>query len=305
MRAFALFWQQVFPAAVLAVMLTLLFCPHITQAQNRSSFFVAPSGDPNRPSAAQHSPQSSPQRAAASTTGKTSSDAPSGPEKILFDQLNESRVLTGLSPLRWDANLAAAARKHCALLVQHDALSHQFPGEEGLQQRLNDAGVEFSAAAENVAMAPTADEIHYEWMHSPPHRANILDPKLTVVGIATMQGNKGVYAVQDFVLAVEKMNLGEQEEKIRTLIGAAGLHTADNPERTQWSDARKTCQMAHDYAGKPAFVARFDTSDLNKLPPELQKSLTSGKYHVAAVGACSAPNDAAGFTNFRFAVLLY
>lgn len=207
--------------------------------------------------------------------------------------------------MRWDANLAAAARKHCALMVQHDALSHQFPGEAGLQQRLNEAGAEFSVAAENIAMAPTAEEIHYEWMHSPPHRANILDPQLTAVGIATMRGNKGIYAAEDFALAIEPMTLGEQEEQVRKLIGAMGVRTADNPDHTQWSDARKTCQMSDGYAGKPAYVVHFETSDLSKLPERLRKVLAGGRYHTAAVGACATAIDGSGFTHFRFAVLLY
>src|SRR5271163_2562359 len=70
------------------------------------------SNDPNRPPSAQNSSRAIPHRAAASATEKSSPDGPSGAEKILFDQLNESRVLAGLSALRWDANLAAAARKH-------------------------------------------------------------------------------------------------------------------------------------------------------------------------------------------------
>ena len=261
--------------------------------------------DPNRPPSAQNSSRAIPQRAATSAAQKPSPDGPSGAEKILFDQLNESRVLTGLSALRWDANLAAAARKHCALLVQHEALSHQFPGEAGLQQRLNEAGEEFSVAAENVAMAQTAEEIHYEWMHSPPHRANILDPQLTAVGIATMPGSRGIYAVQDFALAFERMTLSEQEAKVRSLISAMGVRTADNPEHTQWSDARKTCQMPTGYAGKATYVVRFETADLSKLPAALQKSLASKKYDFAAVGACTPANDGTGFTHFRFAVLLH
>src|SRR5271163_4527087 len=58
--------------------------------------------DPNRPPSAQNSSRTIPQRAAASAAQKPSLDGPSGAEKILFDQLNESRVLTGLSALRWD-----------------------------------------------------------------------------------------------------------------------------------------------------------------------------------------------------------
>ncbi len=201
--------------------------------------------------------------------------------------------------------MAAAARQHCALLVQHDALSHQFPGEPGLQQRLSAVGAQFSVAAENVAVAPTPDEIHYEWMHSPPHRANILDPQLTAIGIAALPGNKGLFAVQDFSRAAEKLSLAEQEEKVRALIAATGVRTADNPDRTQWSDARKTCAMPDGYAGKPTSVTRFETSDLSELPPKLKASLASGRYRTAAVGACAAPGSGDGFAHFRFAILLY
>jgi len=286
--------------AVVVVTLPVLFAGVFADGCRAQS-----SNDPNRPPSAQNFPRAIPQRAATSAAQKPSPEGPSGAEKILFDQLNESRVLTGLSALRWDVNLAAAARKHCALMVQHEELSHQFPGEAGLQRRLNEAGEEFSVAAENVAMAQTAEEIHYEWMHSPPHRANILDPQLTAVGIATMPGAKGVFAVQDFALAFEKMTLSEQEEKIRELINAMGVRTADNLERTQWSDARKTCQMRDGYAGKAAYVVRFETADLSKLPAGLQKPLASKKYDAAAVGACAPANDGTGFTHFRFAVLLY
>ncbi len=267
------------------------------------SFAAEQSGDPNRPPSSQR-PARSP-AAQAGNAGQQANPQPSSAEKELFDRLNESRVLAGLAALHWDAKLAAAARKHCALLVQHDSLSHQFSGEPDLKQRLNDAGAEFSVAAENVAVAPTPDEIHYEWMHSPPHRANILDPELTAIGIAAMPGNKGLYAVQDFARMVEQLSLSEQEERIRALIAPTGVRTADDPEHTQWRDARKSCTMASGFAGKPLSVVHFTTSDLSRLPPQLQASLRTGKYRTAAVGACPAVGSGTGFTQFRFAVLLY
>jgi uncharacterized protein YkwD len=292
------------PAIVTAI---LVFCSCRSSpncfAKDSVTARAAQSADPDRPPSAQHSAH---RNAGANRAASQHGDSePSGDEKILFEHVNESRVLAGLLALRWDARLAAAARGHCALLVQHDALSHQFPGEPGLQQRLNFAGAEFSVAAENVALAPTPDEIHYEWMHSSPHRANILDPQLNAIGIAAMPGNRGLYAVQDFSHAVEQLSLPEQEEKVRDLIAATGVHTADNPAHTQWSDARKSCSRSSGFAGKPASVVHFETSDVSKLPPQLEASLRSGKYRSAAVAACEAHNSTSGFTQFRFAVLLY
>jgi uncharacterized protein YkwD len=295
---------RLFGSAITAFLIAFCSCSYSPNcfAKDSASEPVAQSADPNRPPSAQRPAHRN--AGANRATSQRDDSEPSGDEKILFEHVNESRVLAGLSALRWDAKLAAAAREHCALLVQHDALSHQFPGEPGLQERLNSAGAEFSVAAENVALAPTPDEIHYEWMHSPPHRANILDPQLNAIGIAAMPGKRGLYAVQDFSHAVEQLSLPDQEEKVRNLIAATGVRTADNPEHTHWSDARKSCTMSSGFAGKPASVVHFETSDVSKLPPQLEASLRSGKYHSAAVGACEAPNSS-GFTQFRFTVLLY
>ena len=293
-----------FVLAIAAFLIVFCSCSYFPNcfAKDSATALAAQSADPNRPPTAQHPTRRNADANRASD--QREENEPSGDEKNLFDHVNESRVLAGLSALRWDTKLAAAAREHCALLVQHDALSHQFPGEPGLQARLNSAGAEFSVAAENVALAPTPDEIHYEWMHSPPHRANILDPQLNAIGIAAMPGKRGLYAVQDFSHAVEQLSLPDQEERVRTLIAATGVRTADNPEHTHWSDARKSCTMSSGFAGKPASVVHFETSDVSKLPPQLEASLRSGKYHSAAVGACEAPNST-GFTQFRFTVLLY
>jgi uncharacterized protein YkwD len=278
--------------------------------------------DPNRPpyaqnaarQAAQHSATGSSASSAAGSGAAPGANAarpklqdggPSAEEQALFAHANESRVLAGLPALHWDGQLAAAARRHCVVMVQHDALSHQFPGEEEMQQRITDSGAGFSALAENVALAATADEIHFAWMNSAGHRANILDPKLTAVGISVLPGNRGLYAVEDFSLQVGNISMEQQEERVRELLSAAGIRAAaDTGGHTATSDARRACLQGDGYLGKAAMVARFETSDLSKLPDKLQSAAASGKYRSAAVGACDAMASG-GFTRFRLAVLLY
>ena len=72
-----------------------------------------------------------------------------------------------------------AAHLHAVrMVVQQNALSHQFPGEPGLRGRSRFEGrraLQF-LLAENVAHSgPSAEGIHQQWMNSPPHRANLLD----------------------------------------------------------------------------------------------------------------------------------
>ena len=227
--------------------------------------------------------------------------APSGsPESVLLAAANRDRAANGLPPLQWDNALAAAARKHVLRMVQANTLSHQFPGEPALQDRAMQLGARFSMIAENVAEGPTVMGLHTQWMNSPPHRANLLDPQLNAVGMAVMQSGNILFAVQDFSAAVPQLSLEEQETQVATQIVANGLR-----EVSISPDARKTCELGRGWSvQKPASVARFEAADLTRLPGEIEHTIQSGKYHSAAVGACNA-DVTSGFARFRVAILLY
>jgi uncharacterized protein YkwD len=152
-------------------------------------------------------------------------------ERALLEDANRERVGQGLTPLHWNTNLAAAAHAHALLMAQRNTLSHQFSGEAPLQDRARTAGARFTEVAENVAEGPSAEMIHASWMHSPPHRANLLDPELTDVGIAVAVGAPGpgsgrspmLFAVQDFSQAVAELSLTEQEREVASALAAHGL----------------------------------------------------------------------------------
>src|SRR5258707_6243496 len=107
-----------------------------------------------------------------------------GPAQILFESANRERAAKGLGLLKWDPALAAAAHQHAQRLAEQNTLSHQLPGEPDMLARAKQAGAHFSSLAENVAEGPSAEEIHKQRMHSPPHRANLLEPPLNSIGIA-------------------------------------------------------------------------------------------------------------------------
>jgi uncharacterized protein YkwD len=160
-------------------------------------------------------------------------------ERALFDAANRERAAQGLTQLRWDNALASAARDHALLMAQRNTLSHQFPGEAALQDRARVAGARFTEIAENVAEGPSAEVIHASWMHSPPHRANLLDPELTAIGIAVVgaasrdgagAGRGGVgmlFAVQDFSQSVASLSFVEQEKQVAAALAARGLQVAN------------------------------------------------------------------------------
>lgn len=228
---------------------------------------------------------------------------PNDQQQKLLDLTNKARIDQGLQPLHWDPALAAAAQAHAQKMFDQHSLSHQLPGEPDLQTRAAQAGTHFRVIAENVAMGNGAEGAQKEWMNSPPHRANILDPKLTDIGIGVVEHAGYWYAVVDFDSAVQGMASNQIEQKIAALLSQRGVDTSRPPDA-----ARKDCAVDEgDASGThPLFVMRWESSSLDRLPDQLEQRLGSGRYKTASVGACS--NQTAGnqgFTTYRVAVLLY
>jgi len=223
-------------------------------------------------------------------------------EQILFDSANRERAAQSLPALHWDETLAAAARKHAHRMAFYNLVEHQLSGEPDLQVRLTEAGARFGAFAENIAVASNAGMIHSGWMDSPGHRRNILNPNLNAIGIAAVRGSGGLFAVQDFSQQVVAMSLGEQEKKVIALMTTRGMHKVAVSD-----DARKTCEMASgiSVSGVRSVEAiRFETSDLSKLPDEVEKKLRGLAFQTAAVGACKT-SSAPGFAHYRIAILIF
>jgi hypothetical protein len=228
--------------------------------------------------------------------------AQQSPEQMLLNAVNQDRAANGLGPLKWDSSLAAAASGHAERMAGERQLAHQYQGEPDLVTRVSQQGAHFRVIAENVAMGPDVLGLENQWMHSAPHRANILDPRLNAIGIGLVRRGQYYYGVQDFSDAVAELGPQQIEHKVAALLQQRGIQPT-GPER----DARQTCEMPHGIAGgsAPRFVMRWEGSDLNQLPAVLIQQIETGRFHSAAVGACDSANPQQGFTTYRVAVLLY
>jgi uncharacterized protein YkwD len=147
------------------------------------------------------SPKPAPAKSVPAKPSAPASPLLSKDEQTIFDLANRERLAHKLPPLKWSAGLATAARAHAQKMAESGTLSHQFAGEMDMGMRFRVAGVHFTSAAENVAQAPSVAVLHQEWMNSPAHRDNILDPGLDSLGVAVVERNGQLFAVQDFVLA--------------------------------------------------------------------------------------------------------
>ncbi|WP_263381306.1 CAP domain-containing protein [Granulicella arctica] len=221
-------------------------------------------------------------------------------EQYLLSAVNQERALRKLGPVRLDSALVQAAVTHARQMAAHGSISHRFSGEPELSTRGSQAGAHFDRITENVAEGPTAVILHDAWMHSPGHRANILDPDVDAIGIAVLVRNGQLYAVEDFQSTVQSLTLAEQEGAVGLLLDRAGLDLVPD------ANARKTCAMSAGYAGdqQPSFVVRYTTGDISTLPSKLKERLALAQDHQASVGACSS-RGAGAFSTYSIAVVLY
>ena len=113
---------------------------------------------------------------------------------------NQHRGRHGLTPLVLEQRLAAAAQAHTDHMVAGDFFAHESPDGRTVADRVTAAGYRYSVVAENIAAGQrTPDEVVEGWMHSPGHRANILNPAVRQIGVGlNHRGRLGTVWTQVF-----------------------------------------------------------------------------------------------------------
>lgn len=109
--------------------------------------------------------------------------------------MNRVRTHYGLHRLSYNKDLRLAASAHSVSMVTHDYFAHEGPGGS-VDSRVTRSGYlarsgrfrvgENIAAGDGRSGSPWA--IVQDWMHSPPHRANLLDPAFRDAGVGVARG---------------------------------------------------------------------------------------------------------------------
>jgi uncharacterized protein YkwD len=122
-----------------------------------------------------------------------------GLEAQMLQLVNQERTSRGIAPLKADPALTLIARKHSVDMLARGYFSHYTPEGADPFTRMHDDNIRFLTAGENVALAPTLPLAHDGLMHSPGHRANILNPAFGRIGIGIEDGGiYGLMITQDF-----------------------------------------------------------------------------------------------------------
>jgi uncharacterized protein YkwD len=140
-------------------------------------------------------------------------------ERAIAAAINRERTARDLDPVAYRSGLAGVARNHSSDMIARDYYAHESPDGETPFDRVEDSAVSCSSVGENIAASwwqrvfesadgertrhttpeELADGLVEQWLDSPEHRENLLDPdwERTGVGVAvTAEGE--VLVTQNF-----------------------------------------------------------------------------------------------------------
>lgn len=127
---------------------------------------------------------------------------PAGGASRVVELANLERQRAGLPPLGINPQLAVAAQGYAIVLAEGSCFSHTCGPIPSFVQRSEQAGyTAWVWLGENIAAGQgTPEVVLAAWMASPAHRANILSPNFSEVGVGVSAGAPpwGMYWVQEF-----------------------------------------------------------------------------------------------------------
>ena len=122
----------------------------------------------------------------------------------VIEETNRQRQLNGLPSLVYNEKLSLAAQNKVNDMFNLQYFAHESPTGAGPADLANDVDYKYLMVGENLALGNyESDKILVDaWMNSPGHRANILNPKYTEIGVSVKSGMYEGYntwlSVQEF-----------------------------------------------------------------------------------------------------------
>ena len=132
--------------------------------------------------------------AALCATLAVASPVAADPAADLLSDINAARAKQGLAPVRPAAVLSKVARAHSASMAERGFFDHRGLDGKRIADRLTDAGYGFLYAGENLSAGiENPDTVVRQWLLSPSHRDNLLEPRAREAGIGYVVAPRGPY----------------------------------------------------------------------------------------------------------------
>lgn len=112
----------------------------------------------------------------------TSSTLPNTAETVL-NLINEERKAQGITPLQIDDLLNITAQAKATDMVKNNYFSHESPTYGSPFEMMQNAGITYRTAGENIAGNPSVENAVKSWLASESHKQNLLSNAYNYIGI--------------------------------------------------------------------------------------------------------------------------
>ncbi|MFG2606424.1 sigma-70 family RNA polymerase sigma factor [Streptomyces sp. NPDC048514] len=154
---------------------------------------------PPAPKKSTAAPAPTPRPTRTASTAPQADPVPTGTVAQVVALVNKERAAAGCGPVTEDAQLEKAAQAHSDDMAARNFFEHTNPDGADPGQRITAAGYRWSTYGENIAEGQqTPAAVMDSWMHSPGHRANILNCSFKNIGVGVHNGGGGPWWTQDF-----------------------------------------------------------------------------------------------------------
>ena len=112
----------------------------------------------------------------------------------MLSLINNYRAENGLGPLTASPTLTDAAQYHSADMANGNYFSHDVQGVGSWSDNISNSGYDSMGRGENIAAGNTDPAATFQqWVNSPGHRANMLNPSYTAIGIGDASNSGSDY----------------------------------------------------------------------------------------------------------------
>jgi uncharacterized protein YkwD len=155
-------------------------------------------------------------------------------ERRLLELVQAERARVGVAPLSSEPRLVEIARAHGEDMRAHGFVGHTSATTGTAADRVARAGVRTGLVLENVGRGYTPEEVHQSLLDSPGHRANVVSPDATHLGVGAVieeEGGRAAYLATELFVRLgstidvatapaellEKLNAARAQHKLRAL----------------------------------------------------------------------------------------
>ncbi|MEG2310462.1 MAG: CAP domain-containing protein [Clostridia bacterium] len=114
---------------------------------------------------------------------------------FVLDLINDARSNNGLNKLKTDVLLQATAQNKADDMVKNDYFAHISPTYGSPFKMMQNAGIIYKTAGENIAGNPNIKDGVTSWLLSDTHKQNILSNAYNYVGIGVEKSDKYGYII--------------------------------------------------------------------------------------------------------------